>query len=198
MTISLIENPQDFIRVTDIKEYTFCPRIYYYEACLPGLHHHTVKTLAGQEAHERERALANRRTLAAFGLTEGESYFDVPVHSEAYQVIGEIDQVIICLDEAIPVDFKNTTRLGYQFKLQLTAYGLLLAESQRQTVRRGFFYLIPEHRAEELIFTAKLQRSAAKALETMREIVIAERVPPPTRYQDRCLTCKYRRFCNDV
>jgi CRISPR-associated exonuclease Cas4 len=195
---ALLDDPQDFVRVTDIKEYAFCPRIYYYEACLPGLHHHTVKTQVGQRAHERERALARRRTLAAYGLAEGERAFDVLVVSQHFGMIGELDEAISCPDEIIPVDYKNTTRVGYNFQLQLAAYGLLLAEATEMAVRRGFFYLIPARRAEELVFTPNLKRAAEEALAAMHHITKTEGVPQPTRYRDRCVTCKYRRFCNDV
>lgn len=187
-----------YVRVTDVKEYTFCPRVYYYETCLPGLHHHTVKTQAGVHAHQRERALARRRSLAAYGLVQGKRTFDVLVISQRFGMIGEIDEVVTCPDEAIPVDYKNTTRIGHHFKLQLAAYGLMLAESTGQVVCRGFFYLIPARRAEEVAFTSNLGRAAEKALIEMRLIAEAETVPLPTRFRDRCVACKYRRFCNDV
>lgn len=186
------------MRVTDIKEYTYCPRVFYFETCLPGLHHYTVKMQVGQKAHEHQRGLARRRTLDAYGLTEGERAFDVPIISEKLGISGEVDEVLLCPDEVIPVDYKNTVRIGYHFRLQLTAYGLLLEETMNKPVHRGFFYLIPERRAEELTFTGKRQKAAAQALDDMYEIVTTERVPAPTRYRDRCLTCKYRRFCNDV
>jgi CRISPR-associated exonuclease Cas4 len=194
----MLDHKEDYVRVTDIKEYTYCPRVYYYEACLPGLHHSTVKMQVGRQAHERERELARRRTLAAYGLAEGERVFDLRVVSQRWKVVGEIDEVLFCPEEAIPVDYKNTTRLGYNFRLQLAAYGVLLAETTGMPVQRGFFFLIPARKAEELVFTTKLWRAAERALAAMRHIVTTEQVPSPTSYRDRCLTCKYRRFCNDV
>lgn len=197
----IVEIPEaELFRVTDLKEYTFCARTFYYEACLPALHYETVKTEAGKAAHERERGLAKRRTFAAYGLVDNaERTFNVIVRSEALGMIGEIDEVLwLSGEEAIPVDYKNTTRIGYNFQLQLTAYGIMLAETSGLPVQRGFFYLIPHRRAEELRFSAKLQRTVRKALEDMHAIVYTERVPEPTRFRARCAACKYRRFCNDV
>lgn len=187
-----------YFRVTDLKEYTFCPRVLYYEACLPNLHRETVKTEAGRRAHERERGLARRRTLAAYGIEEGERLFNVPVRSEELGMLGEIDEVIVTPKEAFPVDYKDTSKLGYHFKLQLAAYGLMLAETLGKRVRRGFFYVIPRRRAEELPLTPGLVRSVKQALAEMHRIADTEYIPQPTKYRGRCPNCKYRRFCNDV
>ncbi|HEC21553.1 MAG TPA: CRISPR-associated protein Cas4 [Chloroflexi bacterium] len=189
---------RELFRVTDLKEYIYCPRAFFYEACLPDLHRETVKTDAGRRAHERERQLARRRSLAAYGLEAGERFFDVPVRSDELRMVGEIDEVLRVEGELIPVDYKNTDRLGYNFQMQLTAYGLMLAETAGQEVRRGFFFIIPARRAEELVFSARLVRSVKHALSDMYRIVETEAMPEPTRYRMRCATCKYRRFCNDV
>lgn len=185
-------------RVTDLKEYTYCPRVFYYEHCLPDLHRESVKTVAGRDAHDEERQRAKRRTLAAYNLSDGQREFDVPVQSEALGMIGVVDEVVWTRDRAIPVDYKNTDRIGYQFKLQLAAYGLMLEETSGLPVKRGFFYLIPKRRAEEIRFTPRLREAVQAILSDMHRIAQTEAVPDPTPYPSRCPACKYRRFCNDV
>lgn len=184
--------------VTDLKEYTFCPRVSYYELCLPTLHRETIKTIAGRDAHQRQRGLASRRTFAAYGIPDGERHFDVAVASMTLGMVGEIDEVVVTGDEAFPVDYKNTERIGYNFKLQLTAYGLMLAETLTIPVQRGFVYIIPQKRAEEVVFSNILIGKVHQALSEMRYIAETEAVPEPTHYRQRCPACKYRRFCNDV
>lgn len=184
--------------VTDLKEYTFCPRVSYYELCLPSLHRETIKTTAGRDAHQHQRHLAARRTLIAYDIPSGERFFDVPVASTTLGMIGEIDEVVATDSEAFPVDYKNTERIGYNFKLQLTAYGLMLSETLGLSVRCGFVYVIPRKRTDEIVFSPSLVDAVYTTLSKMRYIAETEATPQPTQYRQRCSTCKYRRFCNDV
>ncbi len=67
---------------------------------------------------------------------------------------GEVDLVIETetngKPEAIPVDYKHSTKVGDHFELQLTAYAVMVEDAWGLPVRRGFFYLIPLRRAKEI------------------------------------------------
>ncbi|MEP7287800.1 MAG: hypothetical protein ABI947_18755 [Chloroflexota bacterium] len=64
---------QDDLTITLIKQYTYCPRVVYYETCTPDVRPRTYKMDAGTMAHERERQRAARRTLSAYQVPEGGS-----------------------------------------------------------------------------------------------------------------------------
>jgi CRISPR-associated exonuclease Cas4 len=119
-----------------LKEYTFCPRVLYYENCLPDLQPSTFKMQAGVMAHEREREKAARRTLKAYHLPAGERHFDVAVRDDDLGLTGEIDEVVVTESGVYIVDYKLAWKIGVNFKLQVAAYALLL-ESVWQTRAAG-------------------------------------------------------------
>jgi CRISPR-associated exonuclease Cas4 len=187
--------------VTDLKQYTYCPRILYYNLWLRQRRPTTYKMEAGIAAHRQATQREKRRRLRTYGLEEGERHFHVSLFDAAWGLSGEVDMVIETERELIPVDYKLSRRSGAHFKLQLAAYGRLLARHYAepgQAVTRGFLYLIPTRRATAVTFTPGLERQLDAALAAMRAIAGEQRMPPPTSQRRRCVDCEFRRFCNDV
>jgi CRISPR-associated exonuclease Cas4 len=199
----MLEGTVDLLIVTDLKQYAYCPRVFYYNRCLPDVRPTTYKMEAGIEAGQEEKERARRRTLHAYHLDGigGQRHFDVPATSEALGLTGIVDEVVeVAAPEAelIPVDYKLARQASYHFKLQLAAYAILLEDTYHLPVRRGFIYLIPLRRAEEVPVTGRLRRKLATLLDEMRLIVQTERMPPQNEWPSRCANCEFRRFCNDV
>ncbi len=189
------------IRVIDLKQYTYCPRILYFQTVLPDIRPLTYKMEAGIAAHQQAERREKRRLLRTYGLRQGERTFNVPVMDAALALSGEIDMVIRTDAEIIPVDYKATRKVGPHFKLQLMAYGRLLESTNRDpamSVTRGFLYMIPERKAIPIPFTAHLRRQLAQAITAIQNIVNQQKVPPPTSKRGRCVNCEFRRFCNDT
>lgn len=187
------------IRVTDLKQWVYCPRVFYYHACLPDVRPVTYKMQAGTEAGRSEEGREERRSLRVYGLTEGEREFNAPVRSATLGLRGEVDMVITTgAGEIIPVDYKLSRIPGPHFQLQVTAYGVLLEEMRGAVVRRGFLYSIPERRANEVKIDQRARQKLRAALEAMQRIVEREEMPPPTDNLRKCVACEFRRFCNDV
>lgn len=193
------------LEVTDLKQYAYCPRIVYYHYCLPHIRPITYKMQAGIDGHSDEVAREERRSLRPYGLVAGERFFDVHVQSEELGVRGRIDMVIAAPERAapdaelIPVDYKFSERTpGRHFKIQLAMYALLLEEGWKLPVRRGFIYLIPTRQATSVAITAPLRRQALKQLEEIRTMIAREAIPEPPASRRPCVSCEFRRFCNDV
>lgn len=192
-------------RVTDLKQYSYCPRIIYYYYCLPDIRPITYKMEAGLAAQDEEEAREARRSLRVYGLARGEVFHNVYLESESLGLRGQVDMVIETDDnikgetELIPVDYKlSSGRLGTHFKLQLAAYGLLLAEARDIPARRGFLYAIPRRQAVEVPFTPALLASLTRSLQVMADIAGRELMPDPAGQRAKCEVCEFRRFCNDV
>jgi CRISPR-associated exonuclease Cas4 len=192
-------------RVSDLKQYFFCPRLVYYHYCLPTIRPTTVKMQAGREEGENEQLREERRSLKAYGLRQGERFFDLLLASPRLGLHGRLDLAIKTDDnphrtvEAIPVDYKLTPgRIVTHFALQVVAYGMLLEETWNIPVQRGFLYLIPARKAREIPVTAELRHQVQAAVEAMRHIATREAMPPPPRQKGKCRVCEFRRFCNDV
>lgn len=186
--------------VTDLKQWVYCPRILYYHQCLPHVRPVTYKMEAGVEAARTEEGREERRSLRAYGLSEGEREFNVPLASERLGLRGEVDMVITVpgTGEVIPVDYKLSRIAGPHFKLQLAAYALLLEEARGCTVKRGFLYQLPLRRVESVPLDSRLRRKLTEALTKMRAMLETEKMPAPTPQLRKCVACEFRRFCNDV
>ncbi len=194
----MLDETQWVFTVTDLKQYMYCPRILYYQICLPTIRPVTYKMQAGVDAHEEERRRAARRSARWYGLAEGERLFDVSVCSATLGLAGQIDEVVQLETEIVPVDYKLARQVGYHYKVQLAAYALMLEETYHQPVQRGIIYLIPVRKTHVVPITQALRRQAQTAATTMRAIAEREVMPPPTDWRQRCADCEFRRFCNDV
>lgn len=184
--------------ITDLKQYHYCPRIFYYHACLPDIRPVTYKMQAGIDAHDTERKRAARRSFAMYQTLNGERFFDVSVQSSVLGLSGQLDEMIQTPHELIPIDYKLARQAGHHFKIQLAAYALLLEENYALPVKRGFLYLIPARKAVEVKITPRLRSQVQQAINEMRNIALQEQITAPTSWRQRCPDCEFRRFCNDV
>lgn len=193
-------------RVVDLKQFQYCPRLIYFHHCLPHIRPVTPKMARGIEMQQVAMRNEVRRSLKPYGLTHGERQHNVILESTKLGLRGKIELVIKTTDnpsgatELIPVDFKNSRRGNpdKHLKLQVTAYALMLEESEHVSVQRGFLYYIPLRRAVEVRISNRLKADLRKSVETMRKIVAAEWMPPPTSQRGKCIDCEFRRFCNDI
>ena len=192
------EASQHRFTITDLKQYMYCPRICFYHTCLPDIRPVTAKMHLGIRAHEQEQKRAARRTLQQYHVHTGERQFDVGVASDSLRLSGQIDEVVSTSEGQFPVDYKLAHKAGFHFKVQLTAYALLLEETLGQPVPTGYLYLIPTREMIQVHFTHKLRTIVTEALDGMSRITRDEHLPNPTLYTARCVDCEFRRFCNDV
>ena len=197
-----------YVRVTDLKQYEYCPRIVYYQYCLPGVRPTTYKMEAGIGAQEKTEQLEKRRTLQEYGVEQGTRHFNVSVTSERLRCTGQIDLVVELADDGVqedgrrrvlPVDFKLSRREpGQNFRVQLACYAMMLEENWQASAPVGVIYLIPVREAIRVALDSKLRRTAERHLRALRAMIEGERIPEATRQRGRCMDCEFRRFCNDV
>ena len=187
------------LAVSDVRQHVYCPRIPYFRlgARLP----HRFVTGAMQEGileHQRTEALEQRRSLRAYGLADGERWFDVRLRSDRLALGGRLDMLICRASEVIPVEFKNSRAgLGLHHKYQLAAYALLAEEQFGRPVRRAFVYFIPLKHAQEVELTPAARAYTKRVLNEIRARVAQERMPDGTRVLERCRVCEFLPYCND-
>ena len=128
--------PDFLLEVTDLKQYTYCPRIVFYRYCLPRIRPITFTMTEGIRSHTEEDSREERRSLRNYNLTEGERSFHLSLQSAQLGLTGRIDLAIATPSrtapnaEGIVVEYKLTEqKAGAHFKLQLAAYALLLEEA---------------------------------------------------------------------
>lgn len=202
---------QDFLfEVSDLKQWTYCPRVVYYRHCLPTIRPTTALMDQGLLSHRDEAEREARRSLRTYGLDAGERSFDLRLVSPALGLTGRVDLAIAlpatsgapkasAPGEAIVVEYKDSERLKQaHFKLQLAAYALMVEEAWGVPVRRGFLYSIPNRAVEPVPITPLLRRKVVDTVAAVRAAVDGESLPPPPNSRFPCVSCEFRRFCNDV
>lgn len=186
----------------DLKQWTYCPRVFYYQRCLPRIRPTTYLMDAGIAEGKTAEGREKRRSLQTYGLTAGTRHFNVPLRSDVLGLTGEADLVIETQQtngvEWIPVDYKLSRKVGKHFKLQLTAYAMMLEEMHAVKVQRAFIYLIPLRKATAVNITTRLRNELSAALKNMRLTETRQQMPPPTAQLRKCQSCEFRRFCNDI
>jgi CRISPR-associated exonuclease Cas4 len=193
------------LEVTDLKQYICCPRIVYYRYCLPRIRPITYTMEEGIRCHEEEETREERRSLRNYGLTSGERIYRLPLQSRKLGLTGRVDLAIATPSreapgaKAIVVEYKlSEQKAGSHFMLQLAAYALLIEEAWGLPVDQGFLYSIPLRKAEPVAITQHLRRKVIQTVAQIRQIVESEIMPSPPGSLRRCVTCEFRRFCNDV
>jgi CRISPR-associated exonuclease Cas4 len=200
----VVERLETF-EVTDLKQWSYCPRVLYYRYCLPEVRPITDLMEAGIRSHADETGREERRSLRTYGMSEGERSFDVVLHSDSLGLRGRLDLAIVVPNradpraEAIVVEYKDSEKAaGAHFKMQLAAYALLLEEAWKLQVRRGFIYSIPLRKAEAISITPTLRRNVQQQVAAMHKAIAGELMPPAPTNRRPCVSCEFRRFCNDV
>ncbi|MBE0448792.1 MAG: CRISPR-associated protein Cas4 [Actinobacteria bacterium] len=203
------------LTVTDIKQYFYCPRVIYFTYCMSLIRPTTTKMELGKQSHWREESLQKRRTLVKYQLIKGERRFNLRLRSERLGLSGVLDMAIFTRREAIPVEFKMSTKgPSLNHKYQLAAYAMLLEDElfergkprvicqgplrPRRYVRRGFIHYIPTRRVHEIEVTANARKHIKDALIDMRRMIAAESIPEASRRKNRCRDCEFTRFCADI
>ncbi len=205
MQTNEVKDERILLEVTDLKQWCHCPRVVFYRYCLPRIRPITGKMGEGILRHHEEHEREERRSLRSYGLTEGERHFDVVLRSPVLGLSGRLDLLIITPGkettgaEGIVVEYKLSDRKpGPHVKLQLAAYGLLVETLWNIPVHRGFLYLLPLRQAEPILLNSRLKNRVRETTSAIRATIEHEVLPPPPDRQAICVSCEFRRFCNDV
>ena len=187
------------LRVNDLKQWVYCPRIVFFNYVMPVEKYSTFKMQKGREAEEAIDRLEKRRKLSEFGLAEGKRRFHVWCSSENLGLTGKLDLMIDAQEGLYPIDFKFSEQQVYpNHVMQLSAYGLLLEDRFGRDVTKGFIFLIPNEEIVLVELTEERKQSARECLENIRASIQTERMPEPTEARARCDECEFRNYCGDV
>jgi CRISPR-associated exonuclease Cas4 len=187
------------LRVNDLKQFEYCPRIVFYNTVMPLERKTTVKMERGKDEEFRLDALEKRRTLRRYELGSGERRFHVWLESPTLGLSGKLDLLIVSNKGYFPVDFKYTRgRPHRNHVVQLAGYGLLVEEKFRTRVDTAFIYLTPVQQVISIGLTGQLKEEVRQRLSEMRTMIHDEILPPATPVRGRCEECEFRNYCGDV
>lgn len=187
------------LRVNDLKQFEYCPRIVFYNTVMPLDRRVTVKMQRGSEAEFRLDALEKRRNLRQYKLGEGERRFHVSLHSPRLGLSGKMDLLIVSQQGYFPVDFKYTRgRPRRNHISQLAGYAVLVEDHFNTQVETGFIYLAPVGELVAIKITAELKQEVPRRLAEIRNMIKEEILPGPTPVRARCEECEFRNYCGDI
>jgi CRISPR-associated exonuclease Cas4 len=190
------------VRVSDVRQYIFCPRVIWYRRVLGQAGRETPKMAQGRGAEEALVRLEERRRLRRYGLEGAGRRFGVVYQSESLGLHGVCDLVLDVPGpppRSYPVEVKMTRGgVGRHHVMQLTAYAMLIEEAGGGLVDRGFVLLLPEDRVEEVLVGERERKALLRAVEAIRTMATTQRFPPPTRFRSFCPDCEFVNFCGDV
>lgn len=187
------------LRVNDLKQFVYCPRIVFYNTVMPVPRKTTVKMERGKEEELRLDALEKRRTLQRYQLAAGERRFHVWLASPRLGLSGKLDLLIVSPRGYFPVDFKYTRERPQRNHIyQLVGYALLVEEVFQTRVETGFIYLLPAEEIVPVRLTQNLRKQTLNLLAKIRTMIREAMLPPPTPVRSRCAECEFRNYCGDV
>jgi CRISPR-associated exonuclease Cas4 len=187
------------LRVNDLKQFAYCPRIVFYQYTMPVQRKATFKMEHGKAVEPRIEHLEHRRTLRAYGLQDGRRQFQVWLRSKRLGLSGRLDMMITTPDGIFPVDFKDTLRRVHDnHRVQLCAYAMLIEDVYQRQVSAGFIYRVPRSDVVAVDMTAELRAETLRCLNAIRVMIRAEHMPSPTSVRARCTDCEYRNYCGDI
>jgi CRISPR-associated exonuclease Cas4 len=187
------------LRVNDLKQFEYCPRIVFYNTVMPVERKSTVKMQRGKEEEFKLDALEKRRTLKRYQLGSGERHFHVWIESPKLGLSGKLDLLIISPQGFFPVDFKYTRgRPHRNHVFQLAGYALLVEEKFQTQAETGFIYLAPIQDIVAIHLTQQLKEKTLRLLAEIRQMIQEGILPPPTPVRSRCEECEFRNYCGDV
>lgn len=187
------------LRVNDLKQWLYCPRIVFYQYAMPVPSRRTWKMEQGQVAQECLERLEKRRGFARYGLVEARRYFNLWLTSDGLGLSGKLDLLLESAAGLFPVDFKFSMQAPHRNHLmQLAGYALLVEEQWRTCVDRGFIYLTPRHEVVEMRIPPETKEEARQTLARIRNMIERQAVPPPATLRRRCDDCEFRNYCADI
>ncbi|MBI2891857.1 MAG: CRISPR-associated protein Cas4 [Nitrospirae bacterium] len=187
------------LRVADLRQYAYCPRVVYFTYVQPLDRQPTYKMKEGNSAESKTIPTERRRTLARYELPQGVRTFGVSLSSPRIGLSGKLDLLIEAEGRYYPVEFKTTRPSVFpNMRCQLAGYALLVEERSGTPVESGFIQFLPSGRTFPVDLPSTLKAETRGLVETMRRMIEREEMPEPTPRQQRCADCEYRNFCGDV
>jgi CRISPR-associated exonuclease Cas4 len=196
------------LAVSDVRQWTFCPRVLWHRRLTPHRVHETPKMALGRDAQAALEGLERRRSAKRYGLDAATRRFNVPLASRSLRVRGVCDAVLevpVAKGQPrrlYPVEVKRTEGgASSHHVVQLAGYAVLLEEEEglaEGCVARGFLVLLPSGRLVPVDVGPGPREAFKRALADIRSMLVHERFPDPTKHRGFCPQCEYVRFCGDV
>lgn len=185
------------IPVNLIRQWCYCPRVVYYMEMISTPIYRPAWVKQGEDFHELERKLWQRRNLSRFNLESGTVYHNIKLKDEDLGLHGISDMAIETEEAVYAVEFKlsvSNKKKGDQ--LQLTAYAMLLEKHLSKLSSVGF--LVGKGKVLHTIeIDTNKRKEVIEIVNKIRKMLQNGLKPQSSATVVQCCTCEYINFCND-
>jgi len=189
----------DLLAVTELRQWTYCPRVVYFHQMMAGAGVSTYKMGEGLRAQEMIESLEMRRTLREYGLEGAEREFGVWLKEEGLGLSGKLDLLLRGEGVAAVVDFKLTSAdVAENHRMQLAGYAVLVEEVLGLKVGVTFVFRIPDNRVFPVEVTEEMRERVRAIVGAVRLMKERQELPAATEVRARCVECEYANYCGDV
>ena len=185
------------IPVNLIRQWCYCPRVVYYMELTDIPVHRPIWVGQGEDFHQLEQKLWQRRNLSRFKLNSGEIHYNLAVQSDELGLHGIVDMAIETDEAVYPVEFKlSPSNKKRGDILQLTAYAMLLEKHFSKSSSVGF--LAGRGKVLHTIDMDRMrQRDVMTTVDEIIRMLQRGTTPESSATVVQCCTCEYVNFCND-
>ena len=185
------------VPVNLVRQWSYCPRVVYYMELLEGPIHRPSWVKQGEDFHQMEEKLWQRRNLSRFKLSEGKTYHNLGLQSDELGLHGIVDMAIETEEAVYAVEFKlSASNKKRGDILQLTGYAMLLEKHFNKASPVAFLvgkgkvlHSIEMNRTRHLELMASTDK--------IRKLLERGLKPETSASSAQCCTCEYLNFCND-
>lgn len=194
----------DYLPARMVNEYTYCPRLFYYEH-VEGVFAHNVETVEGEIRHSRVDGKADEfpPPELLFDQERKRVSRSVMLSSERHQIIAKMDLVELSDGKATPVDYKRgkpreapdgSIGAWEADEMQMGVQAITLRENGYQCTEAVIYYATTRQRVV-LPVTDDLIRRTELAIAGARSTKVMSHIPPPLVDSPKCPRCSLVNIC---
>lgn len=184
------------ITVTDIVEYTYCPKFSYFQKVMeiPQFEKKRGTVLKGRQVHT-EREKRNRGYLPA-QFRGGKKFIERTFFSKKLNLVGKADQVILQDGHAVLYERKYSKEfISDTLLVQLGLLAMLITEGTGEVCDKAIVEFIRSNNKQvEIPITPKILQFAKSQFDNFIDTVKNGEMPF-SRYSNKCVDCCYKRIC---
>lgn len=202
--MSTIDATPDYLPARMLNEFTYCPRLFYYE-WVDGVFEENRETVEGSIGHRRVDVDA-QQLPAPDELAEGDGPVQsrsVTLSSDHHGIIAKMDLLECNGDRVIPVDYKRgkpqqaddgSLDAWDADKTQLCVQALILRDNGYRCDEAVVYYMTTRQRVRVAIDEALVARTVA-VIDQARATAADGRIPPPLEDSPKCPRCSLVGIC---
>ncbi len=178
----------DFIPISALSEYLYCPRNCYLFYVL-GEEKENPYTVEGKLLHQKgEKQIRVKRRKVAQTRR-------VYVYSNRYQISGFADIVEEKGSKIYPIEYKGgKKRLRIGHKVQVCAQALCLEEMLNIKIPHAFIYYASSERRLKVQLDSEIRSLTKETIQKVKSLLASQKIPPSV-FSRKCRGCSLEPLC---